>query len=158
MKIALGSDHAGFLYKEALKTLLAEQGHEVVDCGAYDAAPSDYPLYVIPAAQEVSMGKCERAIVLGGSGNGEAIAANKVKGIRCAVAWNEETALLSRKHNNANVLSLGARFLSLETAKKAVLLWLATPFEGGRHEQRLQQLADYEGNELRVKEERKMEI
>lgn len=145
MKIALGSDHAGFLYKEALKTMLMEQGHEVIDCGAYDERPSDYPLYVIPAAEKVKAGECERAVVLGGSGNGEAIAANKVKGVRCALAWNEESALLSRKHNNANVLSLGARLLSLEAAKRAVMLWLTTPFEHGRHEQRLQQLADYEG-------------
>lgn len=146
MKIALGSDHAGFLYKEALKTMLLEQGHEVVDCGAYDEKSSDYPLYVIPAAKKVAAGECERAIVLGGSGNGEAIAANKVKGVRCALAWNEESALLSRKHNDANVLSLGARLLSLEAAKQAVTLWLYTSFEGGRHEQRLRQLSDYEGS------------
>ncbi|MBX9743092.1 MAG: ribose-5-phosphate isomerase [Chthoniobacterales bacterium] len=147
MKIALGSDHAGFLYKEALKTMLTEQGYEVVDCGAYNTAPSDYPLYVIPAAQKVAAGECERAIVLGGSGNGEAMAANKVKGVRCALAWNEETALLSRKHNNANVLSLGARLLSLETAKQVVMLWLTTSFEHGRHEQRLQQLSNYQENQ-----------
>ncbi len=144
MKISLGSDHAGFLYKEALKAMLTQQGHEVIDCGAYNADPSDYPEYVIPAAEKVASGECERGIVLGGSGNGEAIAANKVKGIRCALAWSEETALLSRKHNNANVLSLGARFISLETAQQAVLLWLATPFEHGRHERRIQELAKYE--------------
>lgn len=148
MKIALGSDHAGFLYKEALKTMLTEQGHEVIDCGAYDEKPSDYPLFVIPAAQKVAAGECERAIVLGGSGNGEAIAANKVQGIRCALAWNEESALLSRKHNNANVLSLGARLLSLEAAKRAVMLWLTTDFEQGRHNQRLEQLSNYEKKKI----------
>ncbi len=144
MKISLGSDHAGFLYKEALKAILTEQGYEVIDCGAYNADPSDYPQYVIPAAEKVASGECERAIVLGGSGNGEAIAANKVKGIRCALAWNEETAVLSRKHNDANVLSLGARIISLETAQQAVMLWLTTPFEQGRHSRRIQELAKYE--------------
>ena len=144
MKISLGSDHAGFLYKEALKTMLTQQGHEVIDCGAYNEDPSDYPQYVIPAAEKVASGECERGIVLGGSGNGEAIAANKVKGIRCALAWNEETAVLSRKHNDANVLSLGARVISLEMAQQAVMLWLTTPFEHGRHERRIQELAKYE--------------
>jgi len=144
MKISLGSDHAGFLYKEALKVMLTEQGHEVMDCGTDSIDSTDYPLYVIPAAEKVASGECERAIVLGGSGNGEAIAANKVKGIRCALAWNEETAILSRLHNNANTLSLGERVISLEAAKELVTLWLKTPFEGGRHERRLQELATYE--------------
>lgn len=144
MKISLGSDHAGFAYKEALKAMLLAQGNEVIDCGPFHGDPSDYPHYVIPAAEKVALGECERSIVLGGSGNGEAIAANKVKGIRCALAWNEETAILSRKHNDANVLSLGARLLSLELAKKIVQLWLDTPFERGRHAQRLEQIAHYE--------------
>ncbi|HLB33014.1 MAG: ribose-5-phosphate isomerase [Verrucomicrobia bacterium RIFCSPHIGHO2_12_FULL_41_10] len=144
MKIALGSDHAGFHYKETLKTMLQEQGHELVDCGTFTPESTDYPLYVIPAAEKVANGECERGIVLGGSGNGEAIAANKVQGIRCALAWNEESALLARQHNNANVLSLGERMISLEMAQKIVTLWLNTPFEGGRHERRVQQLSDYE--------------
>ena len=144
MKIALGSDHAGFIYKEALKVMLLEQGHEIVDCGTGSVEPTDYPRYIIPAAEKVASGECERGIVLGGSGNGEAIAANKVRGVRCALAWNEETARLSRMHNDANVLSLGERMISLETAKQLVTLWLKTSFEGGRHERRLQELARYE--------------
>lgn len=144
MKISLGSDHAGFIYKEALKVMLLEQGHEVVDCGTDSIEATDYPRYIIPAAEKVASGECERGIVLGGSGNGEAIAANKVCGIRCALAWNEETAVLSRLHNDANVLSLGERMMSLETAKQLVILWLKTPFEGGRHDRRIQELARYE--------------
>ncbi len=144
MKIALGSDHAGFIYKEALKVMLLEQGHEIVDCGTNSVEPTDYPLYIIPAAEKVALGECELGIVLGGSGNGEAIAANKVAGVRCALAWNEETARLSRMHNDANVLSLGERMISLETAKQLVTIWLKTSFEGGRHERRLQELARYE--------------
>jgi ribose 5-phosphate isomerase B len=144
MKIALGSDHAGFLYKEALKKMLFAQGHEIIDCGTDSLEVTNYPKYIIAAAQKVASGECERAIVLGGSGNGEAIAANKVPGIRCALAWNEETARLSRAHNNANVLSLGERMLSLETAQELVALWLKTPFEFGRHERRLEELARYE--------------
>ncbi|MCF7729635.1 MAG: ribose-5-phosphate isomerase [Chthoniobacterales bacterium] len=144
MKIALGSDHAGFLYKEALKKMLLAQGHEIIDCGTDSLEVTNYPKYIIAAARKVASGECERAIVLGGSGNGEAIAANKVHGIRCALAWNEETARLSRAHNNANVLSLGERMISLETAQELVALWLKTPFEFGRHERRLEELASYE--------------
>src|ERR1041385_7611036 len=107
MKIAIASDHAGFDYKEAIKGLLISLGHEVRDFGTDSPTPVDYPLFIRPAAESVAGGECERGIVLGGSGNGEAIAANKVKGIRCAVAWNLESARLSRRHNNANMLSLG---------------------------------------------------
>jgi ribose 5-phosphate isomerase B len=144
MKISLGCDHAGFSYKEALKAMLLEQGHEMVDCGTHSAEATDYPLYVIPAAEKVALGECECGIVLGGSGNGEAIAANKVCGIRCALVWNEETARLSRAHNNANVLALGERMISLEVAKQIVTIWLKTPFEQGRHQRRLEELARYE--------------
>src|SRR5678810_251512 len=105
MRIALGSDHAGFNYKEMLKPLLASWGHDVRDFGTQSAEPVDYPLFIRPAAEAVAKGECERGIVLGGSGNGEAIAANKVRGIRCALCWNEDTARLGRAHNNANVLS-----------------------------------------------------
>ncbi len=144
MKIALGSDHAGFLYKEALKEMLLGQGHEIIDCGTDSLEATNYPKYIIAAAEKVASGECERAIVLGGSGNGEAIAANKVYGIRCALAWNEETARLSRAHNNANVLALGERMISRETAQRLVMLWLQTSFESGRHERRLEELASYE--------------
>jgi ribose 5-phosphate isomerase B len=137
MKIAIGSDHAGFEYKEKIRELLKKLGHEVTDCGTHSNAPVDYPLYIRPVAEEVASGKCERGIVLGGSGNGEAIVANRVKGIRCAVCWNQESARLGRQHNNANVLSLGQRMMSQETALELVRIWLETPFDGGRHQQRI---------------------
>ena len=140
MKIALGSDHAGFRYKEKVKELLLRLGHQVKDCGTFDEQPVDYPLFIRPAAEAVARGECERAIVFGGSGNGEAMAANKVKGVRCALCWNEESALLARQHNDANVLSLGERMIPLELALQIVRIWLETPFDGGRHERRVEEL------------------
>jgi ribose 5-phosphate isomerase B len=144
MKISLGSDHAGFAYKQAIRQWLVEQGHEVLDCGAHSAEPSDYAHFVIPAAEAVAAGQADRGIVLGGSGNGEAIAANKVRGIRCALCWNLETAELSRRHNDANVLSIGERMISLETALSLLPVWLETPFDGGRHARRIAQVGLYE--------------
>src|SRR6476659_3455627 len=140
MKIALGTDHAGYHYKEKVKALLVELGHEVKDFGTFSDEPVDYPLFIRPAAEAVVRGECDRAVVFGGSGNGEAMAANKVKGIRCALCWNEETARLSRQHNDANALSLGQRVIELEMALKIVKIWLETGFEGGRHERRVEQL------------------
>lgn len=144
MKISIGSDHAGFEYKQAIAEMLRSRGHEVIDCGTHSADSTDYPLWCIPTAEKVAKGEAEKGIVLGGSGNGEAIAANKVKGIRCAVAWSEETAKLASQHNNANVLSMGERMVSLELAKRLVDLWLSTPFEGGRHVSRIEELVRYE--------------
>ena len=144
MKIALGSDHAGFEYKEAIKSRLARAGHSVTDFGAYGNQSTDYPVFIIPAAEAVARGEADRAIVLGGSGNGEAIAANKVKGVRCALCWNTETAELSRRHNNANALSIGQRMVPLELALRIVDIWLATPFDGERHARRTQELDCYE--------------
>lgn len=140
MKIALGSDHAGFLYKGKIKELLPSLGHEAVDFGTDSTDPVDYPKFIRPAAQAVADGKCDRGIVLGGSGNGEAMAANKIRGVRCALCWNEETARLSRQHNDANVLSLGERMISEEMALLIVRVWLTTEFEGGRHIARIAQL------------------
>ena len=140
MKISLGSDHAGFQYKEKVKTLLASLGHEVKDFGTFNEEPVDYPLFIRPAAEAVARGECDRGIVFGGSGNGEAMAANKVHGVRCALCWNEEVARLSRQHNNANVLSLGQRVIPEVMVLKIVRIWLETPFEGGRHEKRVAQL------------------
>jgi len=137
MKIAIGSDHAGYAYKEQIKTLLLQLGHEVRDCGTYSAEPVDYPLFIRPVAEAVAKGVVERGIVLGGSGNGEAITANRLKGVRCALCWSEETARLGREHNDANVLSLGQRTIPLELALKLVRIWLDTPFDGGRHERRI---------------------
>jgi ribose 5-phosphate isomerase B len=147
MKISLGSDHAGFEYKQAIADMLRAQGHEVIDCGTHSAESTDYPLWCIPAAEKVANGEAEKGIVFGGSGNGEAIAANKVKGIRCAIAWSDDTARLGSEHNNANVLSIGERMVSLETAKRLVGIWLSTPFEGGRHLKRIEELAKYESGQ-----------
>ncbi len=140
MNIALGSDHAGFEYKEKIKQLLVKLGHEVKDFGAHSTEPVDYPIYIRPVAEAVARGEFERGIVLGGSGNGEAMVANKVKGVRCALCWNVESAKLSRQHNDANMLSLGQRMISLDLALAIVEAWLKTPFEGGRHQKRIQQI------------------
>lgn len=137
VKISIGSDHAGFEYKEKIKILLSGLGHEVVDFGTSSAQPVDYPLFIRPAAEAVARGECERGIVLGGSGNGEAMVANKVHGIRCALCWSLETARLARAHNDSNVLSLGQRMLPEELALEIVQVWLVTPFEGGRHARRI---------------------
>ncbi len=137
MKIAIGSDHAGFEYKEKIKALLTGLGHAVTDFGTHSNQPDDYPVFIRPTAEAVARGDCERGIVLGGSGNGEAIVANRVKGVRCALCWNVESARLGRQHNNANVISLGQRMITIETAFEIVRIWLATPFEGGRHQRRI---------------------
>jgi ribose 5-phosphate isomerase B len=140
MRIALGTDHAGFLLKERIKSHLATAGHEVVDFGTDSEASVDYPDFIVPAARAVARGDCALGIVLGGSGNGEAIAANKVRGIRCALCWNEATARLAKEHNNANMISLGARQTPETTARQIVDAWLAATFEGGRHQRRIDKL------------------
>jgi len=140
MKISLGTDHAGFRYKEKVKAFLAEFGHEVKDLGTFSEEAVDYPVFIRPAAEVVARGECDRGIVFGGSGNGEAMVANKVHGVRCALCWNEEVARLSRQHNDANVLSLGQRVIAEDLVLKIVRVWLDTPFEGGRHQKRVEQL------------------
>jgi ribose 5-phosphate isomerase B len=140
MRIALGSDHAGFEYKSAIAKFLVAAGHEVHDYGTYSTAPVDYPDFIRPAAESVVRGEYERAVVLGGSGNGEAMAANRIRGVRCALCWNVETARLGRQHNDANVISIGQRMISLDLALEIVKVWLETPFEGGRHIRRLEKL------------------
>lgn len=140
MRIAIASDHAGFQYKEALKTFLEEDGHEVCDFGTDSAESVDYPLLIRPAAEAVASGECERGIVLGGSGNGEAMVANRIPGVRCALCWNAESAELARRHNNANLISIGERLVSFETAREIVRTWLDAPFDGDRHERRIQQI------------------
>ena len=140
MKIAIGSDHAGFQYKSLLVAHLRGLGHEVVDFGTASTASVDYPDFIRPAAAAVAAGQCERGIVLGGSGNGEAIAANRFRGIRCALCWNAESARLARAHNDANMISLGERMIPQAELFEIVRLWLETPFEGGRHIARIQKL------------------
>jgi ribose 5-phosphate isomerase B len=138
--IALGSDHAGYSYKEAINTFLLEKGYQTKDFGTFSEESVDYPEFIRPAAEAVAEGLCDLGIVLGGSGNGEAMAANKVKGIRCALCWSVETAKLAKQHNNANVLSLGQRQISKELALEIVDAWLNETFEGGRHSKRIEML------------------
>ena len=140
MRLALGADHAGFAYKERIKRYLQEAGHEVCDFGTHSEESVDYPRFIRPAAEAVGKGECERGIVLGGSGNGEAMVANRVPGVRCALCWDLKSAQLARQHNDANMISLGQRMMSPETALQIVEVWLKTPFEGGRHVRRIAQI------------------
>lgn len=140
MRIAVAADHAGYRYKEAIKERLSSSGHDVVDFGTDSEQAVDYPRFIRPAAEAVARGECERAVVLGGSGNGEAMVANRVAGVRCALCWDETTARLARQHNDANGVSLGQRLISLETALRIVEVWLETPFEGGRHVRRVRMI------------------
>jgi ribose 5-phosphate isomerase B len=142
LRVSIGSDHAGFEYKEKIKALLTSLGHEVRDFGTFSTEPVDYPLFIRPTAQAVANGECDRGIVLGGSGNGEAIVANKVRGIRCALCWSLETARLAREHNDSNVLSLGQRMIPEDLALEIVKIWLTTQFEGGRHIRRIAEIEE----------------
>ncbi|WP_094287535.1 ribose-5-phosphate isomerase [Mycobacterium lehmannii] len=146
MRVYLGSDHAGYELKEHIMSHLQESGHDPVDCGAYTDDPNDdYPPFCIAAAMGTVGDPGSRGIVLGGSGNGEQIAANKVQGIRCALAWNTETAALAREHNDAQMVSIGARMHSVEDALAIVDTFLATSFsKGERHQRRIDILTDYE--------------
>jgi ribose 5-phosphate isomerase B len=137
MKIAIGADHAGFRYKERLRRELAALGHQLSDFGTDSEEPVDYPLVVRPVAEAVAAGRFERGIVVGGSGNGEAIVANRVRGVRCTVCWSLESARLAREHNDANVLSLGQRLIAEDALLPIVTTWLETPFDGGRHLRRI---------------------
>ena len=138
--IAIGSDHAGFRYKESIKAVLLADGHSVRDLGTYSEQPCDYPDFVRPVAEAVARGEFERGIVLGGSGNGEAIVANRVRGVRCGLCWNEQVAILNRAHNDANCLSIGQRTVPEDEAIRIVRTWLATDFEGGRHIARIRKI------------------
>jgi ribose 5-phosphate isomerase B len=140
MHIAIAADHAGYSLKEVIKTHLESGGHEVRDFGTNSEDPVDYPDYVQPAAWSVVEGKNEVGIVLGGSGNGEAIAANKVPGIRCAVCWNVASARLAKEHNDANMISIGARMVSERAAVSIVHAWLEASFQCGRHLRRISKL------------------
>lgn len=136
--VAIASDHAGFQYKQAIITHLQAQGYTVKDFGAPNGEPSDYPVFIRPCAEAVARGEFDRGIVLGGSGNGEAIVANKVRGIRCALVFSEDTARWGREHNNANCIAIGERTIPLDLALRLVDIFLQTPFEaGGRHGRRV---------------------
>jgi RpiB/LacA/LacB family sugar-phosphate isomerase len=140
MKIALGNDHRGFYTKERLRGFLLEHGHEVVDCGAASEDSSDYPDYALPPCELVAKHKADRAILMCGSGIGMTIVANKVAGIRAALCHDELTAEMSRRHNDANVLCLAADLLGDELIHRMVEVWLAAPFDGGRHIRRVQKI------------------
>jgi ribose 5-phosphate isomerase B len=137
MKIAIGADHAGYRYKERIKGHLTGLGHDVTDFGTHSTEPVDYPLVSRPVAEGIAAGKFERGIILGGSGNGEAIVANRVAGIRCTVCWSLDSARLARQHNDSNVLSLGERLIEEAELLPIVMAWLTTAFEGGRHARRI---------------------
>jgi ribose 5-phosphate isomerase B len=144
MKIAIGADHAGFRLKDHLKATLAADGHDVVDLGAASEESVDYPPICADVGRLVAKGEADRGIVLGGSGQGEQIAANKVDGVRAALCNDLYTARLSREHNDANVLSMGGRIVGTGLADEILRLWLATPFEGGRHQRRVDQISEIE--------------
>lgn len=139
-KIALGTDHAGFQLKETIKAHLEKEGYQVLDFGTDSAEAADYPDFVRPAAESVAKGECDLGVVFGGSGNGEAIVANKVKGIRCGVCWDLDSARLTKEHNNANVISIGERMVSLDMGVQIVDIWLKSEFEGGRHQRRIDKI------------------
>lgn len=147
MKVAIGADHAGWALKEDLKGYLEEAGHDVEDVGTGSEDPVDYPPFCAAVGRLVRDGEAERGIVLGGSGQGEQIAANKVRGVRAALCNDLFTARLSREHNDANVLAIGARIVAPALAREILGMWLATPFEGGRHEPRLALITEIEDEE-----------
>lgn len=149
MRVAIGSDHAGYALKETLKRFLKELGHDVEDVGTDSEEPVDYPAFCAAVARAVRDGKADRGIVLGGSGQGEQIVANKVRGIRAALCNDLFTAILSREHNDTNVLAMGGRIVAPELAMEILKVWLQTPFDGGRHERRIRQIAEIEEEEAR---------
>jgi len=140
VKIAIGSDHAGFRYKGLIIGWLREAGHDVDDFGTNSTESVDYPLFIRPVAEAVAIGDYERGIVLGGSGNGEAIVANRIRGIRCTICWNVDAARFARAHNDSNVLSLGERLIPEGDLRQILETWLSTPFEGGRHLERIEEI------------------
>jgi ribose 5-phosphate isomerase B len=144
MRVAIGSDHAGFALKAHLSETLISLGHEVDDLGTTSEEPVDYPLICAAVGRAVVKGEADRGIVLGGSGQGEQMTANKIRGVRAALCNDLYTARMSREHNDANVLSMGARIVAHQLADEILTLWLTTPFEGGRHERRIAQIAEIE--------------
>ena len=142
MEIAISSDHAGFNYKGKIIKYLLGNGYLVKDMGTYSAESVDYPEWIRPVARAVAAGDYDRGIILGGSGNGEAIVANKIKGVRCTVCWNVESAEFARQHNDSNILSIGERLVSEDTLLDIVNSWLNTEFEGGRHLRRINQIEE----------------
>lgn len=146
MKIAVGADHAGFQQKQALAEHLRAQGHAVTDLGTNGEASVDYPDYAQAVGQAVAKGEVDRGVLVCGTGIGMCITANKVPGVRAAVVWSEESALLAAEHNNANVLCLSGRLFSQEAAREMLDTWLSTPFGGGRHQRRIDKISKLDGS------------
>lgn len=144
MKVAIGSDHAGFMAKEELKVLLRAMGHDVVDVGTSSEMPCDYPDFASAGARKVASGECERAVLICGTGIGMSIAANKIPGVRAALVTDEKTAEISRSHNDANVFCAGARLLPVVKIAESLKVWFQTPFQGGRHLRRLEKISKIE--------------
>lgn len=142
LTVSIGTDHAGYPLKAPIMQLLRDRGHVIIDCGCDSTEPCDYPDFIRPAAEAVATGEADCAIVLGGSGNGEAIAANKVKGVRCGLCWDEWSAQMTKAHNNANCIAIGARPVAEPLALKIVGIWLDTKFDGGRHQRRVIKIED----------------
>ena len=140
LTVSIGTDHAGFPLKAPIIQFLRDRGHQVIDCGCESTESCDYPDFIRPAAEAVAEGKADCGIVLGGSGNGEAIVANKVKGVRCGLCWDEWSAQMTKEHNDANCISIGARPVSEAMALKIVGIWLDADFEGGRHQRRVDKI------------------
>lgn len=145
MKIAIGCDHGGIVLKPAVIKALTELGAEVVDLGTYDESSVDYPVYGLKVAEAVASGDCDAGVLMCGTGIGISIAANKVKGIRAAVVTNEFMAEMTKRHNNANIIALGGRVVTPEQAESIVKAWFTAEYEGGRHQRRLDMIADIEG-------------
>lgn len=144
-RVALGADHGGFELKEALKGILGQSGYNVIDCGAHSKDAVDYPDLAAAVGRKVASGEAERGVMIDGAGIGSSIAANKIKGVRAALCYNEKTILNSRQHNDANVLTLGAPFHTVDEAGRLVKLWLETAFEGGRHQKRIDKIIALDG-------------
>lgn len=140
LTVAIGSDHAGYKYKKAIIAHLSDRGFTVKNYGTHSPESCDYPDFIRPVAEAVAAGEFDRGIVLGGSGNGEAITANRVPCVRCGVCWNEQLAIWNRSHNNGNVLAIGERTVTEQDALDIVDTWLATEFEGGRHINRIEKI------------------
>ncbi len=140
MKISIGSDHAGFKYKEEIKKYLESKGHEVIDCGTNSLESCDYPIFGRAAAELVAKGEVKYGVLVCSSGEGIMMAANKVKGVRCGLAYNDDVARLIRQHNNANMIAFGASFMELKDVLRRIDLFLSTEFEGGRHERRVSEI------------------
>lgn len=147
MKISVASDHAGYKLKEAIKEHLSNAGHEVIDFGTDSTESTDYPDYATPAASAVARGEVEKGVLVCGTGQGMVMTANKVHGVRAALAWHPDVARLSRQHNDANVLALPARFIEIENALAIVDAWLGSSFEGGRHVPRVEKMMRMEEDE-----------